>query len=53
MQYNAGTLTITLIKSSGAKGEAKFTKNTPIILPTNPSYGKIIHIPTTNSAIRN
>lgn len=53
IQYNAGMFTITLIKSISPNGEKRLTKNTPIIFPTNPSYGKIMHIPTTISAIRN
>jgi hypothetical protein len=53
IQYKAGMFTITLIKSTSPNGEKRLTKNTPITFPTNPSYGKIIHIPTTISAIRN
>ena len=53
IKFNLEILTIVLSKSIGPKGDVKLRINTPIIFPIIPSKGKIIHIPTINSATRN
>lgn len=50
IHYSARTFTIQLFKSIGPNGELRLKKNTPIMLPTNPSKGKRTHIPKINSA---